>query len=135
MRAEKPSPGRLVGGCRAATASAPVPYAVLISLEEGPSAGLLIFVMGFGFVIAALHLLLAMPTYSLLRRRWPLTWWNAALGGFVVGALPTGALSLGWGALAWSGASGAMGGLVFWAVLRGGRDGQGFLDDLDRTFA
>jgi len=85
----------------------------------------LLYALVFGFPLAFGHaLLLGLPAYLWLERRYRLRWWNAMGAGAVIGALPSffwiGPMS------AWDGivpllilgASGVGGGLVFWAALR-----------------
>ena len=92
------------------------------------SPDLLTITLPLGFVIAFLHTaVLGLPLYLLLSRKWRLRWWSAALGGALVGATPfglmMGAASLSdgggaaLGAIAWTGAYGALGGLAFFAIL------------------
>ena len=121
MRDEPPSSSRLVAGGFAAAAAAPFPFVLLLNGGSEAGIGLVLVIMFFGTPVAALHVLLAMPIYLVLRRRWRLTWWNAAIGGFAVGALPTSLLTMTWDGFAWSGSSGALGGVVFWTVLRSER--------------
>jgi len=99
----------------------------------------------FGVPLALFHAsVLALPAYLLLRRRWTLRWWSAALVGFIVGMVPLALLSLdpgythyrqgqdvlveagrytsaGWmsyfSGVATSGLYGLSGGLTFWLVL------------------
>jgi hypothetical protein len=100
--------------------------------EVGPAVLFLALITSLvGFVIAALHLVLAVPVYLLCRRRWRLEWWNSAIGGALIGGIPSMLLAGLEGAL--SAPCGLVGGLAFWAVLRGSR-GEGH-DDLDETFA
>jgi hypothetical protein len=103
----------------------------------------------FGVPLAALHaLLLGWPLYLLLRGRWQLRWWHAALAGFLIGAVPLLLLNVasgpgvdfygtsdavliehgqytavGWASMlmgaAVTGLAGLVGGLAFWAMLRG----------------
>jgi hypothetical protein len=90
---------------------------------------ILVFAFFLGVPLAALHALgLGLPLYLLLRRRWALTPARAALGGFAVATVPWLLLALGSGApaleaagaLGFAGLPGAIGGLVFWSLLRGG---------------
>ncbi|MDQ0251817.1 hypothetical protein J2W22_003905 [Sphingomonas kyeonggiensis] len=85
----------------------------------------LLYALVFGFPLAFGHaLLLGLPAYLWLERRYQLHWWNAMGAGAVIGALP----ALFWigPASAWDamipllilGASGAGGGLVFRLALR-----------------
>ena len=97
--------------------------------------GLALVILLFGFVVALLHvLLLALPAYLALRRWWRLRWWNSALAGFVIGTLPLAAMNGAWDGLAVTGICGVVGGLTFWAVLRGGTRGRDH-PDFGETFA
>jgi hypothetical protein len=115
-----PSPLRLVAAFFLAAAAAPLPFALGVAVGTPDSAiDLALMVMLFGFPLALLHvLLLALPAYLLLRRRWPVTWANSAVLGLLIGALPTAVLSEGLTTLASTGACGLVGGLVFRMVLR-----------------
>ena len=135
MTENDPSGTRLAAACLVATAAAPAPISALMAVdmaEVGPAVLLLAFITSLvGFVIAALHLMLALPAYLLCRRRWRLEWWNSAIGGALIGGIPSMLLAGLEGAL--SALCGLVGGLAFWAVLRG--SGGGGQDDLDETFA
>lgn len=62
-------------------------FAGLPALE---SPGLFVFVLGMALAIASLHAAcIAAPCYLFLIRRAPLRWWNAALAGLLIGAIPT----------------------------------------------
>lgn len=91
----------------------------------------LIAAVFFGAPIALLHLGLALPLCHLLEKRWRLRWWNAALGGALVGAIPIPLIMLmssdaPFGTVPRDVASsflglgfaGFAGGLAFWAVAR-----------------
>ena len=99
-----------------------------ISLDSPPPAraSIIFLALLFGSPVALLHLLfLALPAYVVLRKYWPLCWWSAALGGFIVGAIPAGLLALGASDISpdamrfsfTAGLLGLSGGLAFWAVL------------------
>jgi hypothetical protein len=79
----------------------------------------LILIMGY--VIAFVHTLaLGMPLFILLDRRWRLNWWNAALCGGLVGAVPAFLLLFSkgeWTTVVFCAACGAAGGLAFRAVI------------------
>src|SRR5688572_2542043 len=132
-----PSGARIAAACLAAAAAAPTPISVLTAVymtELGPAVLFLAFFTSLvGFVIAALHLVLALPAYQLFRRWWRLRWWSSALAGFVIGTLPIAVIAGSWNGVGATGVCGAVGGLAFWAVLRG--VGRRDHEDLDQTFA
>lgn len=93
-----------------------------------------------GAPIALLHVVpIGMPVYAFTVRRWPLRWWSAALGGVLVGIVPTAlvalvmvsiqaasgeeaiieSMRLALWLLAWFGLAGLAGGLTFWLFARG----------------
>ena len=120
MTDRPPSPLRQLAAFLVAAAAAPLPFALVMAVGT-PESGIAVplMVMLFGVPLALVHvLLLALPAYLLLRRRWPVTWANSALLGLLIGALPTAALSGGLMPLATTGACGLAGGLVFRMVLR-----------------
>jgi hypothetical protein len=93
------------------------------------SPDLLLPTLVVGFVLAFLHTgLLGLPLYLLLSLKWRLRWWSAVLGGAVVGAAPFALLTSAallsdhtgemLRAVGWVAAYGALGGLVFFAVLQ-----------------
>jgi hypothetical protein len=89
--------------------------------------GLMFISVLFGFPVALLHLaLIGLPAHYLLSRYWRLRWWSAATGGIFAGLLPAALLSLALSqqmtsvAMGVLGASGLVGGLVFWAFERPG---------------
>jgi hypothetical protein len=143
------SPARLTMASAAAV-TVPVATAAIFAVASVPADARLnaaILFALFGLPISFLHfLLLALPAYAILSRRWPLTWWAGAAGGFVVAAMPmtllsfaspgfetyqqgqtmlivnghytaAGYLSL-LGEAGTTGLIGAMGGIAFWAMLR-----------------
>ncbi len=60
-----------------------------------PVGALIAITLMAGLPIALLHLfIVAAPLYSMAIGRWPLRWWNAALGGFLVGSGPFAILAL-----------------------------------------
>lgn len=130
------SGSRIVAACLVAAAAAPIPISALMAAamaEAGPAVlALALLTSLVGFVIAAFHLVFALPAYLLCRRRWHLEWWNSAIGGALVGGIPSMLLAGLEGAL--SALCGVVGGLAFWAVLRGAAS-KGRLDNLDETFA
>lgn len=71
-------------------AAAATGVAMLNGLDASP--GILSFIgvtLIVGLPIALLHYaLVGAPFYSMAIARWPLRWWNAALGGALVGAGP-----------------------------------------------
>jgi hypothetical protein len=129
MEEEHPSGARLMAALACAVAVAAVGAAALWSRMLGqPAPGLFPLILMFGLPIAAAHaLILGLPVYLLLRRRWTLRWWSAALGGFAVAVVPAGLLSSAPGSgmsltvlreLAELGLLGLAGGVAFWIVLR-----------------
>lgn len=136
MSPEHPSAGRVAAALLAASAAAPFTFGLML-VAQAPQEGvwLLLVAILFGFPVALLHaLLLALPAYAIARRRWRLSWWNAAAAGFVIGVLPASLLvTRSFGTLM-AGVGGLVGGLAFWLVLRGAR-GEEVSGDLRRTFA
>jgi hypothetical protein len=63
---------------------------VAINPLFGVLAGLVAFILA-PLVGVAHAVLLGLPLYGLLRLRWQVTRWAAALGGFAIGAVPVGA--------------------------------------------
>ena len=126
MNDARPSSGRLVLACFTAAVLAPAPMAFdpfggSVALENAIE--LLPLVMLFGVPVALLHIgFIAVPIYIALRPRYRLRWWNAALAGFLIGALPMSLLSQAFDGMAITGLCGLVGGLAFWAVLRPGLD-------------
>ena len=120
MIEEDPSGARFVAACFLTAAVAPVPAALTLLSFVPPSAapGTAFGTLVLGMPVALAHLLLALPVYSLLRRRWRLDWWNSMFGGMLVGALPVAVLLPEWEVIMVGAACGAAGGLTFWAVLR-----------------
>jgi len=125
---DDPSGRRFACACAAALLVPVLAAGGLFGLDSPPAAraGILFLSLLFGLPIALLHLLvLALPAYLVLREYWSLSWWAAALGGFVVGAIPVGLLALGTvdpssDAVTLSfggGLLGLSGGVAFWAVL------------------
>ena len=120
MTGERPSGASLLGALLTAAAVAPLPFVLMMTLSD-PEAilGALLMAALFGFPLALLHgALLGMPAYFLMRRRWPLGWWNAVPAGAVIGGVPSYVL--------WQDAKvallfatcGAVGGLTFWYMAR-----------------
>jgi hypothetical protein len=75
-----------------------------------------------GWILACLHLMLAMPLYQLLRKLGWVNWGTAALSGAVIGILPIALLfqvsiNDGWPLMELLGGAGLVGGLTFRAVL------------------
>jgi hypothetical protein len=110
----------------AAAFAAVTPVALLLGLAS-MNPGLFLFAYVLGVPIALVpSWMLGLPAYFVLRERWALTWAWGALGGFVVGGLPAGLLSLAvtkdplsaLGVLFLVGLLGACGGLAFRAFLR-----------------
>ncbi|HEX5183776.1 MAG TPA: hypothetical protein VFW19_11575 [Allosphingosinicella sp.] len=120
----EPSARRFAAACAASLLVPVLAGAALFGLSgSGITAGIVFLFLIFGLPIALLHLLvLALPAYAVLRHYWPLSWWAASLGGFVVGAIPIGLMSLASSPLSIDppmigGLLGLSGGLAFWAVL------------------
>ena len=118
--------GGLGAACFAAAGGAPLAFVPLL-LSSGGGMGIvfLIPVMIVGFPIALLHVVfLALPAYVLVDRFWRLTWWNSSLAGLLIGGIPAALLSLPWQtSFEWqmpgmAAACGAVGGFLFWLVLR-----------------
>lgn len=158
MSRERHSVPRLMVACAAAALVAvAAAFAFLLlsfTLNEASQIALIFLILGFP--IALLHvLLLGLPAYAILRERWPLRWWNAAIAGFAIGVLPFGIFTFdpsaeflqagqivfveggqytqaGWlnylQGLAVAGAFGIAGGLAFWLVLRENKKGDPLLD-------
>lgn len=120
MTENLPSITRLIGAVAAAAAAGASPTILL---------GIVVLIaFPVGFVIALAHaLLLGLPAYLLLRRRSTFGWGIAAVVGFVIGAVPTGLLTLsaagfangGIWAPAVAGLCGTLGALAFRAVTGG----------------
>ena len=139
MQDDPVSSQRFVAACLASAVAAPIPVAAALhgGLDD-PFPEMLMalpLVMLFGFPFALIHVvLLALPAYQVLRRWWRLRWWSSASAGFVIGTLPLAIMSGAWDGVAVTGICGVVGGLTFWAVLRGGTRGRDHAD-FDETFA
>jgi hypothetical protein len=128
MDEQAPTGGRVAAAALAATLASVTAAAVAMlgpKLLTNPGLAVIAFLLGAP--VALLHLLiLGLPLYHLLRRRWALTWWRAALAGFAVGSLPLALLMLAseseppeWiGAALLGSVPGLVAGLAFWLVLR-----------------
>ena len=143
--AENPRTQGAIGGAGLAAAAAAAGSVALAVVMLAPRefAGMAGLFLIFGLPIALFHVfVLGLPLYLRLRRRWPLRWWNAMLGGFFVGTVPITLLSLPGllrdtysyaGPVIYSGPPlvlrvllyaseaglpGMVGGLTFWLVLR-----------------
>ena len=82
-------------GLAAAAAAAGSVALAVVMLAPLEQAGMAVLFLTFGLPIALFHVfVLGLPLYLRLRRRWPLRWWSAGLGGFFVGAAPIASLSL-----------------------------------------
>ena len=127
-----------------AAAAASVALSGVLQLPRETASGWVVLALLFGLPIALFHaFVFGLPIYMALRRRWPLRWWNATLGGFLVSSLPLTMLSLPslltatgvpdglpvtlYGPPLWwrlvlaiveAGLPGLVGGLTFWLVLR-----------------
>ncbi len=127
---ERPTAVRLGTACMIAALTSVSAAILLIGLEDSlvgfwPMA---VAVLLAGFPIALAHaMLLGLPAYGLLSRRWRLRAWNAMLGGFVVGAAPAGLLYQLAELAATAGGLGAARGLAFRRVQRrtAGAPGRG----------
>ena len=124
---ERPTAGRVILGFLVAAFAAVAAETVLLASVAGADVtlesmlGFSIFVFLFGVPIALIAILvLALPAYLMMRRHWHVRWWNAALAGFIVGMVPGILLGAGtsWEALQ-VGLAGLVGGLAFWAIVRG----------------
>jgi hypothetical protein len=125
---DDPSGRRFVCACAAALLVPVLAAGGLFSFDSPPAsrASIIFLSLLIGLPIALLHfLVLALPAYAVLREYWPLSWWAAALSGFIVGAMPAGLLGLATldpasDAITLSFAAGLLGlsgGVAFWAVL------------------
>ena len=112
-------------GC--AILSAIVVPVVLVALLMGFLVGDLLFfpavalaALMLGLPIATVHVvMLALPLYLLLRDRFDLRWWIAAVAGLICGGLPVFIISEGGDELfAWFGGAGLAGGLAFHLTLQ-----------------
>jgi hypothetical protein len=130
---DEPTGARIFAACACAALVAGSSAAVTTWWEltgAGGDAGALpslALALAVALPIAAAHaLVLALPLYMALRERWPLRWWNAALGGFAVALVPAGLVVLPSGDIdigvlrgaVGLGLFGAAGGVAFWIVLR-----------------
>jgi hypothetical protein len=85
----QPPLGQVLGAGFTAAFAAVTPFALFVASGDQAIA-LLAAAYLFGLPVALLHaFLLGLPAYHLLRRRWALTWTRSALGGLIVGGLPT----------------------------------------------
>jgi len=118
-----PPLGQVLAAGFVAAFAAVTPFAAFVAWAAPNQAiGLLAGAYLFGMPLALLHaFLLGLPAYHLLRSKWALTWGRSALGGLIVGAIPTTLLSglvtdfqpdVLWTAI-FPGALGALGGLAF----------------------
>ena len=123
---ERPTAGRVMLGFLVAAFASVAAEIVLIATIAGAEMtlesvlGFSIFVFLFGVPVALVAIVvLALPAYLLMRRRWHVRWWNAALTGFIVGMVPGVLLGAetSWEALQ-LGLAGLVGGLAFWAMVR-----------------
>jgi len=150
MSERQPSALRIAGAALAAVAAAAATAMVqtgvtgLIAAASSVG-GAMLFVGFFATLYAALHLVIAIPAYVALRRQGAFLWRHALTGGFLIGAIPLGLMTIypsaqryqqgqtllvvdgeytpaGWLAwlesMGWCGLYGAVGGLAFWWVLR-----------------
>ncbi|HEX8193917.1 MAG TPA: hypothetical protein VF552_13550 [Allosphingosinicella sp.] len=107
-----------IGPAAAAAVAVPVLPLALLAI---PAPGLAAFILVFGLVVAALHvLILFLPAWILLSRRTPLEWPATAALGLVCGALPW---VIFWPRAAWIfGLCGFVGGTAFHLVVRRSRN-------------
>lgn len=123
---ERPTAGRVMLGFLVAAFAAVTATIVMLAMSAGADMtiegvlGFSIFVFLFGVPIALIAILiLALPAYLLMRSRWHVQWWNAALTGFIVGMVPGMLLGAGTSFEALQvGLAGLVGGLAFWAIVR-----------------
>lgn len=118
-----PPLGQLLGAGFVAAFAAVTPFAAFVaSAAPDQAVPLIAAAYLFGLPLALLHVyLLGLPAYHLLRVKWALTWRRSALGGLMVGGLPSALLSAfvtdfhpdAPGAACFPGALGALGGLAF----------------------
>ncbi len=117
-----PHAGRVAGGIILAAACAPIVVGVALAvLQEPPmdmqmATGWVLTALTFGFPLALFPaLLVALPAYLLLRRRWPMRWWHAALAGALIGAIiwPLGSMDMDLATLAVTTTAGVISGLAF----------------------
>jgi hypothetical protein len=127
MIEERPSGALLWGALLTAAAVAPLPFALMQTFSDPESIlGALFLAVLFGFPIALVHAgLLGVPAYLLMRRRWPLKWWNAVPAGAMIGGLPAYLLWQDGKAALLFAACGAVGGLTFWFMARTPRQQNG----------
>jgi hypothetical protein len=118
-----PPLGHVLGAGFVAAFAAVTPVAAFVASGAPQQATALVAAAYlFGMPLALLHVfLLGLPAYHLLRSKWKLTWGRSAVGGLVVGGIPTALLSAILSDLhpdaLWTvcvpGALGALGGLAF----------------------
>ena len=120
MTEDRPGSGRVVAAFLFAGGVAPLPFTVYVALQsETLDLATLVVVAVLGIPVALLHiLLLALPAWLVVRRRWRVGWVNSALFGVVIGTVPGALLGSDLDALAGLAACGMFGGLVFWLMLR-----------------
>ena len=126
---ERPPAGRVLIGFLVAAFAAVTVFMIMVVINSGEESsagavlGLIIFGLLFGIPIAGMAILiLALPAYLLLRTRWHVRWWNAALAGFLVAMAPGVLLGGGTSLEALGvGLAGLVGGLAFWGIVRGRR--------------
>lgn len=122
MHAPQADARHVANGFAAAISTATV-LPALFCLPMAPALTSLVAIVAI--IIACGHaLLIALPAYALLSRVWPLRWWNAMIGGAVVGAGPISMLSASDGpsatlrTLALLAPLGAVSGFAFWLAAR-----------------
>jgi hypothetical protein len=123
MRAQESSSARFWGSILVAPAAAAIAGAgyFLVTAPYPSTLAIIPLILITGYVIAFVHTLaLGMPLFILLDRHWRLNWWNAALCGAIIGALPVLVLSLSdslGGTAVFCTGCGVAGGLAFRAVI------------------
>ena len=89
MAEPQPPLGEVLAAGFTAAFAAVTPFALFVTSGDQAIA-LLASAYLFGLPLALLHaFLLGLPAYHVLRGRWALTWPRSALGGLIVGGLPT----------------------------------------------
>jgi hypothetical protein len=123
MRAQEASSGRFWGSILAAPAAAAIAGAgyFWVTAPYPSTLAIVPLVLIVGYVLAFIHTLaLAIPLFILLDRHWRLSWWNAALCGALIGAVPLTVLGFSdgfGGTTAFCAGCGVAGGLAFRAVI------------------
>ena len=91
----QPPLGQLLGAGFVASAASVAPVAAFVAVADIRQPDLIAGTFLFGMPIALLHAyLIGLPFYAVLSEKWMLTWPRALLGGFLVGAVPTGTVAM-----------------------------------------